>query len=89
VTAPGPDGMMMYEVDSLSGVVFRVGVNPENGAVILLSQAPATVLSDPATVAAMAHALEWARTEQAAIHSRLYPGEVPAPRQARGRRHGG
>ena len=78
-TDENPDGMIIRDVDSASGVVFQIGVITASGAVTLLAQADATVLSDPDTVAALQQALDWAATEQARIHRELYPGEVPGP----------
>ncbi len=70
----GTDGMIVYEVgDGALRLPLQVGVVSDTGAVVLLAEAPQTVLNDPASVAALQQALERATTEQARIHRSLYP----------------
>lgn len=70
----GTDGMMVYEVgEGALRVPLQVGVVSDTGAIVLLTEAPQTVLNDPASVAALQQALERAMTEQARIHRSLYP----------------
>jgi hypothetical protein len=70
-------GMVTYEVrNGALRVPLRVGVVSETGVIVLLAEAPVTVLADPASTAALQETLEQAVTDQARIHRQLYPADA-------------